>query len=276
MSFMRTLASVAVGFAAAKGMEKYSQMGGMSGLQKMMEGGAEGGANPMAGMMDSLTGGAGNPMADMMKSMTGGAGNPMAGMMDSMTGGAGNPMADMMKGMTGGADNPMGDMLGKLMGGGQGNAAAGMAGLGGLMAAFQGAAKSAGAGADDMTQAFFSGTPASVAMEENAKMMIRAMVQAAKADGEIDDEERAKILAQLEDVSAEERAFVEAELAAPLDPMRLATQAGDAVKAQIYATSLMAIKVDTRAEVSYLDQLAEVLGLSDQTRSQIHAAMGIG
>ncbi|WP_159089978.1 hypothetical protein [Ruegeria sp. Alg231-54] len=43
MSFMKALASVAVGFAAAKGMEKYKQMGGMAGLQDMMQG-ARGGA----------------------------------------------------------------------------------------------------------------------------------------------------------------------------------------------------------------------------------------
>ena len=38
MSFMKTLASVAVGFAAAKGLEKYQKMGGMAGLQDMMQG----------------------------------------------------------------------------------------------------------------------------------------------------------------------------------------------------------------------------------------------
>ena len=35
MSFMRTLATVAVGFAAAKGVQKYTQMGGMAGMQGM-------------------------------------------------------------------------------------------------------------------------------------------------------------------------------------------------------------------------------------------------
>lgn len=241
MSFMRTLASVAVGFAAAKGLEQYGRMGGMAGLQEMMKG-AGGGENPIAAMMERFTG-AGNPVAEMMP---GGASNPMAAMMDSLTGGA----------------QP----------GGQ---ATGMAGLAGLMAAFQGAAKGAGQGADDMAAAFLKGTPAAVALEDNARLMIRAMIQAAKADGEIDASEQATILAELDDASPEERAFVEAELAAPVDPMRLATQAGDAVKAQIYATSLMAIRVDTGAERDYLDQVAQVLDLSDAARARIHAAMGV-
>lgn len=273
MSFMRTLASVAVGFAAAKGVETYNRMGGMSGLKGMMDGGGAG--NPMADMMGKMMGGGGdgaNPMAAMM----GGATNPMAEMMGQMgLGGGGaaagtsaNPLGAMM------TDNPMAQAMQKMMGGGT-DPAAGMAGIGGLMAAMTGAARSAGQGADDMAQAFFAGTPASVAMEENAKMMIRAMIQAAKADGEIDAQERARILSELDDVSEEERAFVTAELEAAPDPTRLATEAGEGVKAQIYAAALMAIKVDTRAEVSYLDDLARVLDLAPATRDRLHSSMGV-
>jgi hypothetical protein len=36
MSFVRTLATLAAGYAAAKGMEKYKEMGGMAGVQKSM------------------------------------------------------------------------------------------------------------------------------------------------------------------------------------------------------------------------------------------------
>lgn len=258
MSFMKTLASMAVGFAAAKGMDQYKKMGGMAGLQQMMQQG--GGAGGLGDMM----GGAGgaNPMAamqDMMGKMMGGGAdgqNPLA----SMMGGSGNPLAAMMESMTGM--------------GGQAQAA-GAAGLGGLVSAMQGAAGAAGQSADDMTQAMFGGTPASVSQEETAKLMLRAMIMAAKADGEIDEAERAQLLESLGDVDAEERAFVEAELAAPLDPMRLATSAGDGVKAQIYATSLTAMKVDTMAEAQYLNQLAQALQIPDDLRSRIHATMGV-
>ena len=36
MSFVKTLATLAAGFAAAKGYEKFRQMGGMSGLEKQL------------------------------------------------------------------------------------------------------------------------------------------------------------------------------------------------------------------------------------------------
>ena len=38
MSFMGTLTKVAMGFAAAKGLEQYNKMGGMAGLQSAMGG----------------------------------------------------------------------------------------------------------------------------------------------------------------------------------------------------------------------------------------------
>lgn len=242
MSFMRTLATVAVGFAAAKGIDKYKEMGGMAGLQKMMDAsGQGGGAAGLPGMGDL------QKMADGM-----GLGGLMGG-----AGGGQNPLQALMGGMTGGTQ------------------AAGAAGLGGLMAAMQGAASASGQQADQMLGAMFEGTPAGDAMEENAKLMIRAMIQAAKADGEIDAEEQSKILDQLGEVSPEERAFVEQQLAAPLDIEGLARDTSEAIKAQIYATSLMAIHVDNRAEAAYLAQLSQALGLPKDVRDRMHAAMGI-
>lgn len=242
MSFMRTLATVAVGFAAAKGVEQYKKMGGMAGMQAWLD---NAGAGGMGGMqMGNIT----QQMTDMASKMG------VAGM------GGANPLADMMKQFAGASSQA---------------AEAGAAGLGGLMSALQGAASTAGKSADDMTAAMFAGTPVSVAMEENAKLMLRAMIMAAKADGEIDNDEREKILGQLHDASAEERAFVEAELAAPLDPTRLATDAGDVVKAQIYATSLSVMKVDTASEQLYLNQLAHTLQLSNDMRARVHQSMGV-
>ncbi|GGH29717.1 Uncharacterized membrane protein YebE, DUF533 family [Cribrihabitans marinus] len=232
MSFMKTLASVAVGFAAAKGIDKYRQMGGMSGLQDMMKGGAD------------------SPAADQL-----------------------GQLADRM-GFPGGSE-AVRNFLGQMTGG-AGAAAAGTAGLGGLMNAMQGAARAGGEQTAGMMDAIFSGTPAGAAMEAQAKLMLRAMIQAAKADGQIDPQEKAAILDQLgDDISAEERAFVQAELDAPVDVMGLAADAGAPMKAQIYATSLAAIRVDNANEAAYLRQLATALGLSDADRDQIHAHMGV-
>ncbi len=48
------------------------------------------------------------------------------------------------------------------------------------------------------------------------------------------------------------------------------------MKAQVYATSLMAIRVDSAAERQYLDQLARALDLPEAKRDRMHAAMGVG
>lgn len=227
MSFMKTLASVAIGFAAAKGMDKYQKMGGMAGLQDMMQGGGFG--------MDQL-----------------------------------GKMADQF-GLPGGAAG-LQDMMGKM---GLGGNAAGAAGLGGLLNAMQGAAKTANQQAGDMMETVFSGTPAGAAMEEQAKLMLRAMIQAAKADGELDEQEQEIILGELgDDVTDEERAFVQEQLNAPIDVMGLAADSGAPLKIQIYATSLAAIRLDNTREASYLRQLSTALGLSDAERDQIHTYMG--
>ena len=97
---------------------------------------------------------------------------------------------------------------------------------------------------------------------------------AAKADGEIDAEEQAKIIEHLGDVTPEELDYVKEQLAAPLDLEGLAASTQDQMKAQVYAMSLMAIRLDSNAEKMYLDNLARALGLSDGDRSGIHNAMG--
>ncbi|MDP5217949.1 DUF533 domain-containing protein [Ruegeria sp. 2205SS24-7] len=231
MSFMKTLASVAVGFAAAKGMEKYQQMGGMAGLQNMFSG--------AQGQMGS----------DQISAMA-------------------------EKFGLGGATEQIQNMLNQFTGAGAQGAA--MAGLGGLMSSMQGAALSGGKQSADMMSAMFRGTPAETAMEEQAKLMLRAMIQAAKADGEIDDAERQVILDALgDDISDEERAFVQEQLAAPLDIVGLAQAAQGAAATQVYATSLAVMRIDTGAEAQYLNMLAQSLGLSDAARRQIHAQMGV-
>ena len=233
MSFMKTLATLAVGFAAARGVDKYRKVGGMSGVQDMMKNaGAPGGA------------------ADQLGAMAERMGIPGA--------------SDAIKGMA------------KQFGGATANATeAGQAGLGSLLAAMSGAAATGAQSAESMLGAMTGAKPLTEATEKNARLMIRAMIQAAKADGEIDAEERGRIMEHLQDASAEERAFVEAEMDAPLDVAGLAAETGDAMKAQVYATAVMAIKVDSAAESDYLDKLADALGIDTTTRKQTHAAMGV-
>ena len=233
MSFVRTLATLAVGYAAAKGMDKFKDMGGMAGVKDKM------GDNPM----EAMTG----PLGDMMEKM----------------------------GVPGGASG-LNEMMSKFggMAGSAGDQAA--AGLGGLMSAFAGAGAAGATGMAGMMDAMTGTTLATDTIEDNAKLMIRAMIQAAKADGEIDAEERAKLLEHMKDLDAEELAFVEAELAAPVDVHALAADARGQGASQIYAMSVMAVRVDNPAEAQYLNALAAALGLSDTERARIHSTMGVG
>ena len=230
MSFVKTLASLAAGYAAAKGVEHFKKMGGMAGVQDAL------GSNPQ--------------LAQMMEKM----------------------------GIPGGAAGLQG-MLGQLTGGGAGGGAAtaGMAGLGGLMSALTGSAAAGSEQSAQMMDALTGTTAATDTMEANAKLMIRAMIQAAKADGEIDAEERDRILQHMGDeIDAEERAVIEEQLAAPVDVMALANDTSAQMKAQVYATSLLAVRVDEQSEANYLNQLADALGLPNETRASIHKSMGIG
>ena len=228
MSFMKTLTTLAVGFAAAKGMQKVKEMGGTDALRdKMRNAGEPGGmADDVAAMAQKM----GLPIGQ----------DQLRGLFSQFGGTAADASGQAEAG------------LGKLMG----MMSAGASGLGGMMGAAM------------------SGTPMGEMSEQNAKLMIRAMIQAAKADGEIDAAEREQILGQLEDASDEEIAFVEAELAAPIDVEALAADVQGNAKSQVYSAALMAVTVDTEAERAYLRALAAALGLDDETVAGIHSGMG--
>ena len=86
------------------------------------------------------------------------------------------------------------------------------------------------------------------------------MINAAKADGQIDQGEMQRIVGKLEDagMSAEDQRYVLTEMKNPMNTQTLIAAANGrpTLAAQIYAASLLAIEVDTPAEKSYLDQLA--------------------
>lgn len=94
--------------------------------------------------------------------------------------------------------------------------------------------------------------------------LVAAMINAAKADGHIDAEERTRIEGRLAEggLDAEERAFLSRELAAPLDIERVVRAARTREEAvELYAASFIAITPDHPAERAYLDMLAARLGL---------------
>jgi len=112
--------------------------------------------------------------------------------------------------------------------------------------------------------AFVPPPQAAYQSEELGKTLVRAMIAAAKADGQIDAEEKERIFKRLETMplSSEEKAFVFDELASPLDIDAVVARADTPEHAsEIYAASLVAMTPDSAAERTYLEALAFKLKL---------------
>jgi uncharacterized membrane protein YebE (DUF533 family) len=104
------------------------------------------------------------------------------------------------------------------------------------------------------------------------------MINAAKADGQIDRQEVERISAKLGDAGSEEeaRAFLLEEMQKPSDIDGVAREASSPELAvQVYAASLLAIEVDTAAERAYLRDLAGRLGLDASAVARVHQALGL-
>lgn len=135
-----------------------------------------------------------------------------------------------------------------------------------------------GSGQPVSQDAFVPPAQAAYQQEELGKTLVRAMINAAKADGSIDGEEKQKIFARLEamPLSSEEKAFVFDELAGPLDIEAVVARADTPEHAsEIYAASLVAMTPDSEREHAYLATLAEKLKLAPGLVAEIHRQAGI-
>lgn len=117
------------------------------------------------------------------------------------------------------------------------------------------------------------------ALENDAQVIVKAMINAAKADGQIDREEIEKIIGKLQEdgLTAEEQQFFETEAHKPANLSDVvASVDGDIELAvEVYAASLLAIEVDTEAERNYLKQLAAELGLNSRVTGHIEQTLGV-
>jgi len=111
--------------------------------------------------------------------------------------------------------------------------------------------------------------PASEApRNEEALLLIRAMIAAANADHAVDDVERHAILGKVtaSGLGAEEHSLIEQELSNPLDLHTLVGQVKSPEMAeQVYAASVLAVEVNSDAERNYLQRLAAALKLDAAT-----------
>mgnify|MGYP001826505148 CR=1 FL=1 len=228
---------------------------------------------------------------------------------DRGLGGAGGLLSDLLGGLSssssGGGLGDIGRAAGKMLGGGR----LATGGLGALAGALLGGGGNAGRGALGGGLMALLGSLAVSAMknmnqpvaetdvrslpvgmrepeneteqqelQENARLIIRAMINAAKADGQIDQTEIQRITGKLAEIGVDDeaRSFVFKEMGKPSDLNAIARDATTPeIRAQVYAASLLAIKVETPAEKQYLQDLANGLGLDGKAVMNIHKLLGV-
>ena len=248
------------------------------------------------GVLDNLTSmlggssgqGGGGGIGDLLSSVLGGG--PQSGGAAGAGGGIGdllsNILGDAGKAVGGNknlAVGGLGALIGSLLGGG-GKSLGGAVG-GGLMAllgmlAFN-ALKGSGQEQPPIPAGLLEAKTESEQkrLEQSSEIVLRAMINAIKADGRVDQNEINRIMAKFSEsgVEAEGQRHLMTQLQQPMETEKLiaAAKGQPDLAAQVYAASLLAIEVDTQAEKNYLDQLAAGLGLAPQVTGRIQQMVGL-
>lgn len=250
----------------------------------------------------------------MRNALGGSSGNPLeslGGMLGGQQGGQqGGGLGDVLGGMLGGGgEGGLGGILGNVLNdagravGGNQNLALG--GLGALVGAiFGGGGKSMGGALGGGVMALLASMafqalkgrgsrspqvplglmePQTEAdrqeLERHAELVLKSMINAAKADGQIDKEEIRRIVGKLQEVGVdpETQQYVMAEMKKPMETQQLvaAAHGRPELAAEMYGASLLAIEVDTPAEKKYLEQLAAGLRLSPEVAQRIQEMVGL-
>lgn len=210
----------------------------------------------------------------------GSSGSDLLGSIVSQLGGSsgqGGGLGDLVGGLLGGggrgrasSGGGLGDLVGGLLGGGQGGGSGSP--LGGMLGSLLGAGAAGGAlglSAGD--------TPPPVdadEAEEGARILIEAMCLAAKSDGRVDEAEREAIVGKLGDLDEDEADFLRRKLSGKADVDEFVSRVPAEMSSQVYAFSLMAVKLDSRDEAEYFARLAQGLGLGSEEANEVHRGLG--
>ncbi|EPX81046.1 DUF533 domain-containing protein [Litoreibacter arenae] len=201
----------------------------------------------------------------------GGIGKVMDGL-KSKAGSSGG-LGDMLSGMAGGAGGS-GGQGGGIDGLPHGRSAARDGGIGGLLGGLAGARGGSGQSLEELLSQDSPAEPP--ATEDSAGLMIRAMIMAARCDGQIDPTEKEALMATIgEDATEADMAFVREAMQEPVDAAALARDTPDGMETQVYSMSVMAIEPDHPAEAKYLHELATALGIGQATANEIHDSFGV-
>ena len=234
---------------------------------------------------------------DRMRNSLGGGSvmDSLSGMLGGSSGqGSGGGIGDLLSGMLGDAGQAVGGnknlavgglgaLVGALLGGG-GKSLGGAVG-GGLMALLGAMAFNAlkGSGAQKQRVPVGLLEPQTDVqkkeLEQNSELILMAMINATKADGQVDQKEINRITGKFKEFGVDDEAqrYLTNQMQQPMETEKLiaAAQGQPQLAAQIYGASLLAIEVDTQAERNYLGQLAARLGLSPQVTGRIHELVGL-
>lgn len=247
--------------------------GGGGGLGGLLRGGQ--GTNPAAGSGAAAPGAGG--LGGLLGGMSGGLGGLLGG------GGSGGGLGDILgrlRGPMGGAGQAAaaGGLLGSVLGGRGGGGlfrVGGMALLGLLAHRAYGQWKSQQDTSASVPAAEEFAQPAAADSEGKpfGLSVIRAMVSAARADGQLDAQEHERIFAEAERLalSEEEKGEIFGVLNTEADPAAIARLAAtDAQKAELYLASAMVVGgADSASERAYLSALAGALKLAPELRTQL-------
>jgi uncharacterized membrane protein YebE (DUF533 family) len=109
---------------------------------------------------------------------------------------------------------------------------------------------------------------------ERALILVRAMANAAKADGRVDQSEQQSILKHIQNPSADIIQFLQEEFRKPLNVREFAMSVPVGMEQQVYTLSLIAMDLDTGDEAKYMTELGDSLRLPADVREQIHQRVG--
>ena len=239
-------------------------------LQNAFGGGSGGLLETLGGLFGGQRSGGG--LGDLLSSALGGGGGGQGGMLGDVLNQVGQAAGGKQNLALGGLGALAGALLGGALGGGV------MALLGAMaFKALQGSGQGSGQAPLGLIEPQTEADQQ--ALEQHTELVLKAMINAAKADGQIDEEEIRRIIGKLQEAGsdAEDQRYVLAQMQKPLETEKLisAVRGQPELAAQVYAASLMAIEVDTSAERAYLGKLASGLGLTPEVTRRIEEMVGL-
>ncbi|SFS21275.1 DUF533 domain-containing protein [Yoonia litorea] len=243
MSIKRMVTKLALAFAAKKGVEIFNNAGGVDGVRDMLAGRK---APPQP---DTQTAGMHGRIGGTRAAGTGGLGN----ILDSL--GHAGATNGRESGVTGQV-SPLNQSLG---------------GLFGTLAAALGHQSQPEQAASKLEEEFET---SDITRDEEAKPLVRAMVQMARADGNIDDQEKSALFDILQDATTQEQATLQDALHEPINPKAIADDTPPHARKQVYTAALLVGDPEHPNEKQFLASLGSNLGLNDREVAALHDAVG--